>query len=171
MYDDETPQADPPPIPAPSLDEIEERLAAALDRAKGLSTSEDEEANDARAARLERLEATIDQGTGTRMPDETELDGALREVEAKVRGVQEQRARKAAETDRVRRADQETARGLGTGLAVAYALIGLPMAGAGLGWLLDKTTKSSVFLPVFAILGMVAAIWWTVRTTNRQDPR
>ena len=163
------------PAPAPSLDEIEARLQGALDRAKGSlhPDSEGSDPLDAEAARLERLEAAIDTGTGTRMPtpEETALDGPMREVEAKVRDVQERRSRMDAEIDRQRRGDQESARGLGTGLMAAYALIGLPMVGAGAGYLLNRVTGGNAWLPIFAILGMVAGIWWVLRLTGAQDRR
>lgn len=166
---------DVPATPAPSLDEIESRLQSALERAKraGLPTDGEDDPLDAKAARLERLEASLDAGTGTRMPsaEETALDGPLREVEEKVRGVQMRRERMDAEVDRIRKGDQESARGLGTGLTAAYALIGLPMVGAGAGYLLNKATGGNAWLPIFAILGMVAGIWWVLRLTNAQDRR
>lgn len=164
---------EPESTPPPSLDEIEARLQAALERAKGAAQSEVTDEHDADAARLERLEAQIDRGTGTQMPsvEETALDGHMKEVEEKVRAVQQRRERLDAETDRIRRADQASAKGLGTGLAAAYALIGLPAVGAGFGLLLNKATGGNAWLPIFAILGMVAGIWWVIRLTNAQDRR
>ena len=63
--------------------------------------------------------------------------------------------------------DQETARGMGVGLSAAYAIIGLPLVGAGLGWLLDRALNTSFCIVVGVIAGLVFGMWHAVQLSNR----
>lgn len=58
-------------------------------------------------------------------------------------------------------------RGTGIGLSIAYALLGLPMVGFGLGWLADRGTDSNVFAIVGFCLGGAAGIWFSAYQMKR----
>jgi ATP synthase protein I len=64
--------------------------------------------------------------------------------------------------------DAEGAKGMGIGLSAAYAIIGLPLVGAGLGWLLDRWLNTSVFIPILAVLGLVGGMVNAVQLSNRK---
>jgi len=55
----------------------------------------------------------------------------------------------------------------GIGLSVAYALLGLPLVGYGLGWLVDRGTQSNVFQLVGFCVGGAAGIWFSVHQMKR----
>lgn len=96
-----------------------------------------------------------------------EFDERMRRLEQKVStrrairdNVQKQEARKAE-------LDRDATRGLGIGLNVAYALIGLPLVGAGLGWFLDKQLGTSFWTGICVVGGLIAAIAYTVLLMNQ----
>ena len=58
---------------------------------------------------------------------------------------------------------------MGVGLAAAYAIIGLPLAGALLGWLGDNAAGTkNVFTMVGVLLGGIVGVMHAVRLSNRQ---
>jgi F0F1-type ATP synthase assembly protein I len=63
--------------------------------------------------------------------------------------------------------DPKTSRGLGIGLSAAYAIIGLPLVGAGLGWLLDRALGTAFFVVVGVVAGLVGGMWHAVQLSNR----
>ena len=63
--------------------------------------------------------------------------------------------------------DRETSRGMGHGLSAAYAIIGLPLVGAGLGWLADRALGTTFFIAAGAVLGLVGAMFHAVQLSNR----
>lgn len=83
----------------------------------------------------------------------------------------ENRARIARERQAVRQAEQDLRaakeaqdhRGLGLGLTIAYTIIGVPLAGAGIGWLSNGATGSDGWIPIGtgigAVLGLGLAIY------------
>ena len=65
--------------------------------------------------------------------------------------------------------DPETSRGMGLGLAAAYAIIGLPFLGALLGWLADRAAGTpNVFTMLGVLFGGILGIAHAVRLSNRQ---
>jgi F0F1-type ATP synthase assembly protein I len=103
-----------------------------------------------------------------------EGEAALRDIEGRLTDLESRSSRlatahKAAEEEVARNSITGSAagRGLGRGLAAAYALIGMPLLGLGLGWLLDRGTDSNVFSLVGFVLGGAAAVWFASRQLSR----
>ena len=88
------------------------------------------------------------------------LDQKVAEQKAIRENVKKQEARKTE-------LDRDSTRGLGIGLNVAYALIGLPLVGAGLGWFLDKQTGASFWTGLCVVGGLIFAIAYTVLLMNQ----
>ena len=63
----------------------------------------------------------------------------------------------------------EDAKGLGVGMTVAYTIIGLPLAGAGIGWLLDREAGGRVFITFGTLLGAALGIAMAVFILNREN--
>ena len=91
----------------------------------------------------------------------------------------ESRTRKAQGTHRVAKAQEENRlasdakanKGLGVGLAIAYTLLGLPMVGLGVGYLLDRALGATAWKGVGTLVGAVAGIAFAVLMLNRENSR
>lgn len=67
--------------------------------------------------------------------------------------------------------------GLGVGLSVAYTLIGMALAGWGVGWLIDRNSGTTSNLGqglgtlVGAMFGLAAGIFTIIKAQNRNDKK
>ncbi len=66
--------------------------------------------------------------------------------------------------------DREASRGLGVGLSIAYTIIGVPIFGYFVGYLIDRQVGGKLFAPLFttggAVLGLTYAVWVLQRNTK-----
>jgi|GEM_PF-5543273 len=62
-------------------------------------------------------------------------------------------------------------RGQALGLHAAYVLLGFPMAGAGLGWLLDRSLGSTWGVGVGTLAMAVLALVYVITILNRENRR
>jgi F0F1-type ATP synthase assembly protein I len=135
----------------PDLDAIEKAAQEAADRLLGV---EDRIGGAVRGA---SEAAELDDG----------FDARLKEIEERAdhHRVRSQAAKaKAAREDRQ---NADSARGLGVGMTIAYAILGMPLLGAGLGWLLDERLGGKLWIGVGMLLGAAAGIGFAVLTLNR----
>lgn len=92
-----------------------------------------------------------------------EYDEKLRELEEKANKAKARESVRVATKDEMRRSDAESARGLGVGLSIAYTILGTPLLGLGIGWVLDNRYQSTVFKGIGtvsgAVLGIILAFW------------
>ncbi|RYG36753.1 hypothetical protein EON81_08760 [bacterium] len=102
------------------------------------------------------------------LPQVDEYDDRFRDLHAKTFAAREARDTQARQEARRRETDQADYRGLGTGLQIAYAIIGLPIFGFGAGWLLDNALHGTAWKPILTMLGAVAGIGYAVWHLNRQ---
>ena len=101
-------------------------------------------------------------------PDD-ELDARLKRLEAKAADVRTRRDAAQKEQAREQKANQESSKGLGVGLMVAYTLLGLPMAGAAIGFFLDRGRADRFWTALFVLLGAVGGIVFTIVMLNRHS--
>lgn len=66
--------------------------------------------------------------------------------------------------------DRRASRGLGIGMAMAYTMIGLPLLGAGLGYLLNRVAPGP-WIAVGVVMGFVAGVSFAVFLGNRERDR
>lgn len=100
-----------------------------------------------------------------------EFGERLRALENKARTHKLIRDNRNQETERKQLSDGESARGLGVGLSVAYTIIGLPLAGVVIGWLVDQRLGTQTFRSLGVLLGSVfgiAAALLILSRSNRQ---
>lgn len=99
-----------------------------------------------------------------------DLSERLDKLDSRVKEVQLARlGRKAAEQKRAI-AESDSARGLGIGLTVAYAIVGVPMLGALIGWLLDSSQGTTKYtgpsVVIGAALGMAMGLFLISRASR-----
>jgi F0F1-type ATP synthase assembly protein I len=104
-------------------------------------------------------------------PEIDDFDERLRSLEARADEIQASRQNANREARRQQHAERESALGIGAGLSIAYTLIGLPLLGAGLGWVLEQRgLRGAMALGVLigAVLGLVMAFITLGRTTPKR---
>lgn len=93
----------------------------------------------------------------------SEADQELRDrLERLERRMEQAKTARDAHADRATRQMQEQgadARQLGIGLSIAYAILGLPLVGAGIGWLIDRATGvQGVWVGPLVLVGAAAGV-------------
>ena len=63
----------------------------------------------------------------------------------------------------------EAAKGLGVGLTIAYGILGTPLVGFGIGYLIDMAVGGKVWQSWLTILGAFAGMVFAVVTLQRQE--
>ncbi len=109
------------------------------------------------------------EGVKVELPQELddEFHERMRLLKEKAAGIKSVRDNALKEQARKNKSEQESARGLGIGLHVAYALIGLPLMGAAVGWFLDGRLGVDIWKGIGVVAGLVIAIAYTVMMMNR----
>jgi F0F1-type ATP synthase assembly protein I len=103
------------------------------------------------------------------LPDTSPFDERLRHLEDKVRSAKERQAESSKQTARRRQTEASDARGMGLGLTAAYAIIGVPLVGAGIGWLIDQQLATNIWKGLLCLLGAVIGIGFAVTAVNRRS--
>ena len=67
--------------------------------------------------------------------------------------------------------DAKASKGLGIGLSIAYTLLGLPMVGLGVGFLLDRLLGTTAWKGIGTVAGAVGGIAFAVMILNRENSR
>jgi hypothetical protein len=67
--------------------------------------------------------------------------------------------------------DKKTSLSMGLGLMMAYTIIGMPMAGFGLGLLINKATGTQGWQIWLTLIGSIIGIGWVIMVSNRQANR
>lgn len=102
----------------------------------------------------------------------SEYDKKLAELEAKARAAKARESVKVVSKDQMLKSDAEAARGLGVGLSIAYTILGTPLLGLGIGWMLDNRYQANLFKGLGtvsgAVLGIILAFWMMNRPSGPQ---
>ena len=67
--------------------------------------------------------------------------------------------------------DGDSGRGLADGLSIAYALIGMPMVGILVGWLLDKSSGGGNWTAILTLGGVGLGVIFMLLVLARQNRR
>lgn len=101
-------------------------------------------------------------------PSLSEYDERIDQVAARARAARVEREKHEAKVKQESAFDRDTARGAGVGMTIAYAIIGVPLVGFGIGYLVDMAANTgNAFRLIGVMLGMAAAIFFAVRTSSR----
>lgn len=118
----------------------------------------------------EEVEARLDAMTSSSrasMPDVPMSEDILRDLEtraSKARTVHQKA--KGGEPSRIE-SDRRASKGLGIGLAMAYTMIGLPLVGALVGFLLNRVFPGP-WIAVGVVVGFVAGVAFALFLGNRE---
>lgn len=136
------------------------------------------------AARLRRVREELNQMEGLpelpedkipqlaaapELPKLPDFDDRLRDLEARAQAVKDRRETKARTEQRRITSDAESNRGLGIGLTVAYAIIGVPLFGILVGYAIDSAAGTNLYKGLGALLGSIFGIAGAVIILNRQQ--
>lgn len=110
-----------------------------------------------------------------RVPDiSDEMDERLRKIEqaskeakAKYLQTRPEDVRESLKPKAERR--ESSNKGLGLGMVVAYAIIGVPVMFYGIGFLIDQQMKTEYWKSGLTMLGLVAALAWTIYTVQKHQ--
>ncbi len=145
----EEPLPEPHAPHLPTDEEIEARLSRAIKDAESYLGPEKSDAND----------------VGSDLDEDkvhAEFSDRVRQVDARLDKIQDAKRADQEMKSKRQSSEGEAARGLGAGLSAAYAIIGCPLLGAGIGFLIDRGlgTQSGIAIGtvVGAGIGMVGAI-------------
>jgi len=152
--------------PLPSDDEIEARLSRAIKDAESFmgpisvaGSESPEELEDApmesprRASRFDEVDAEFDE----------HIQKFDRRAKVSIQGRRKQESYRKSQSTQ----DGESAKGLGEGLTVAYVIIGFPLLGAGLGWLLSGGRDTQNWMALGVVIGMGLGMVFGIFLLNR----
>ncbi len=123
------------------------------------------------AERLRRIEEELERVRKTTQfasPDDPDIERRLQAIEEKAKGARRLHDEHVFGRKPKSMLDAESTRGLGVGLTIAYAIIGVPLVGFGAGWLLDRAMGGgTLWQALGTVFGAVAAIAYAVKVTSR----
>lgn len=131
---------------------------------------EELEALDERIRQMqERAEGLTQKRRSEDLDFDEHFDTRLSSLESKAQSAKSVREGQKADMARVQRADNESGRGLGIGLTVAYMIIGVPMFGALIGWLIDKQVGGVFWKGICTTLGAILGVTLAIMTINKAN--
>lgn len=155
------------PLPEPSTphlpndEEIEARLAKAIENAEAYLGPTRHDASQREQEQEQLAHAAGDEGVHREFADRFDaLDERLDRARAAEKA-------KEGEKRKLHESDGEAARGLGVGLSAAYAIIGCPLLGAGIGYLADQAIGGTAGVTIGTVVGAVAGMGLAIFMLNR----
>lgn len=140
----------------PSNEEIEARLRRIRDE---LTSSDDYlELGNANMPDLKPL---------PQIPDDPSFDEKLADLERRAIEAKARREEAESRKSKALKKDAESHRGLGVGLTVAYTIIGMPLLGIGIGWLIDVNQGTQAYRGLGALIGSVLGVIGAVIVLQR----
>lgn len=100
-------------------------------------------------------------------PPTPEFDDEFERLQARAKAVSDRRAAEKRVVKKQLQKEAEGNRGLGLGMSAAYAIIGVPLFGIGVGFLIDLKTGTTFFRGLGALLGSIGGIVGAVMMLNR----
>lgn len=166
--------ADEPNLPnPPSDDEISERLRQAVERA---SRKVDAEEDPFTALKREMADVPLgsppesSQTAKVGLPDEDpEFADRFNKLNERVDSYRTKKATAAHQEGKRLKSEQESSRGMGLGLSIAYTIIGLPVVMALIGWLIDQKLQTTFWKGSLAFLGMIIGVFYAVTVLNKTN--
>ncbi len=98
---------------------------------------------------------------------ESEYTEKFDEISQRVNQAKATREKKQAQASQKLEKENEANKGLGYGLAIAYAVMGMPLAGLGVGYLLDKAFGTQSLQAICAGLGFILGMGYVVILSKR----
>jgi hypothetical protein len=107
----------------------------------------------------------------TRAPkiDTEDFDEKLKALELKAQAMKDKRETIKAQEAKAIRSSQSDTQGLGLGLTIAYAILGVPLFGGLVGYGLTKWTGNGIWTVVFGLGGMIGGVGFAVFLISKQN--
>ncbi|MBV6457626.1 MAG: hypothetical protein HONBIEJF_00741 [Fimbriimonadaceae bacterium] len=150
-------------------------IASLVEELKHLEGAEAEAKLAELEARLEQIadRMSIESEAPEPIGDHPDIGDRLKQIEARANSYRVAQVEAGHKTDQVLKQDAESYRGLGVGLTIAYTILGFPMIGIGIGWLIDRNNPGGSAMGIGAILGSFigvgAAIWMLSRHSQDRN--
>jgi F0F1-type ATP synthase assembly protein I len=151
----------------PTKEEIEDRLERLFWNTENEAALTDDEVE----RELEGINERIEESRPQDLAFDAEFEERLSQVEQRAKAAKVKREAEKRQQETKFRAEQSDARGLGAGLSIAYVLIGLPLAGAALGWFLDRNTGANTWQATLVLLGAVGGLVMAFVILGRTNKR
>lgn len=122
---------------------------------------------------LKKLQEKADALKAPELPAEVQgdFDSRMEELEARAQAVKREREAKEAQAARATKSDRDAAKGLGVGMSIAYTIIGLPLFGALVGWMIDNNTGGTQAKGIGVMIGVVAGMGMAFVILNRHQDK
>ncbi|MBS1713989.1 MAG: AtpZ/AtpI family protein [Armatimonadetes bacterium] len=121
-------------------------------------------------AKLRRIEdelAKVAAETRLAEPDHDAFGERLKQIESQARSAKTQHHKGTPEGSTQGMFTPESGRGLARGLQAAYAIIGVPIAGWVVGWLIDRAAGTGVtWQGVLTMCGAALAVLYVIKTSS-----
>ena len=98
---------------------------------------------------------------------DSEFEGRLKDLEERAHRATQKREQTTRQKEKEDRSSAEAAKGLGVGLTVAYAILGMPLAGLGVSWLIEKMGGPAGWQSGLIVLGSVMGVVFAIVFVNR----
>lgn len=102
---------------------------------------------------------------------DSEFDARLKALEDKAHQAKVSREAEKKKVERVQQSSQEDSRSLGLGLSIAYIIIGIPLMGAGIGWLVDHQLGTKYWMGMLTLAGATLGVAVAVFKMNQTSPK
>lgn len=118
--------------------------------------------------KLRQIEAELEAARKTefKLPED-DRDAVFDQLEQRARTAKQTLKKHTPEGSAGNFVGPEGGRNLGKGLQIAYAIIGVPLVGFGIGWLIDNQTGGTQAKGIATILGSAIAIWYAIKSANK----
>ncbi len=97
-----------------------------------------------------------------------EFEGRLKQFDDRLAEQKSIHEARKIEAEQKQKGDREATKGLGLGMSVAYAIIGVPVFGYGIGFLIDKSSGSTTFAGFGMLIGCLVGIAVAVVMLGKQ---
>lgn len=102
---------------------------------------------------------------------DADFDARFSALEERANKAKSLRQAKQHEKNRELGRDRESALGLGMGMTIAYTILGFPMLGAGIGYLLNRSQGSTGYIGPLTTLGAVVGLCSALFMMNRNQKK
>jgi F0F1-type ATP synthase assembly protein I len=100
---------------------------------------------------------------------DAEFESKLADIERRADEALARRRQAQSEQRGVHRESRESARGLGLGFSIGYAILGLPLLGYGIGWLIDRQLGTKTIGGFGMLIGATLGVVFAIVQLNRQQ--
>lgn len=166
------PDEPPDELSGETEEQLEERLRKLLGEAEHVDPEEIDEIELKLRDLDDKISATHDSRKEEEALFDAEFEERLKKLHEKADSTKTARVSKESERKRNYASDRSSAKGLATGMSAAYAIIGFPLVGLGIGWLIDSslhtTSGKGIGVLIGAAAGMTMAMM-LLKRANEQD--